>query len=118
MKGRYYIPVSLIVSFCFLCQTVEAQMGFSLDIEKPKPYENRELRAEKTGDKKLKLHKRIFQNTFTHYNYFFNANIKLNEVLNRAKSAHRDDYSNLLPFYNFDLKNTAGDKSELDSVIY
>lgn len=93
-------------------------MGFSLDIDKPKPYENRELRAEKTGDKKLKLHKRIFQNTFTHYNYFFNANNKLNEVLARAKQTHRDDYARLLPFYNYTLASTTGDADELDSVIY
>ena len=118
MKGRHRLYIPLLFSFCLLFQASRAQMGFSLDIDKPKPFENRELRAEKTGDKKLKLHKRIFQNTFTHYNYFFNANNKLNEVLDRAKSVHKDDYSNLLPFYNYDLKITAGDKAELDSVIY
>ena len=93
-------------------------MGFTLDIDKPKPFENRELRAEKTGDKKLKLHQRIFQNSFTHYNYFFNANNKLNQVLAQAKQAHIDDYGKLLPFYNYSLATTAGNKAELDSVIY
>ena len=39
-------------------------------------------------------------------------------MLDRAKNVHKDDYSNLLPFYNYDLKTTAGDKAELDSVIY
>lgn len=118
MKGRHRLDILLFFFFCLLAQAGTAQMGFSLDIDKPKPFENRELRAEKTGDKKLKLHKRIFQNSFTHYNYFFNANNKLNEVLDRAKSVHKDDYSNLLPFYNYELKITAGDKAELDSVIY
>ena len=93
-------------------------MGFSLDIDKPEKYENRELRAERTGTNKLKLHRRIFQNTFTHYNYFFNANNKLNEVLQRAKQAHTDNYGELLPFYNYQLTSTASDKAELDSVIY
>ncbi len=32
--------------------------------------------------------------------------------------AHKDDFSQLLPFYNYSLDKTAGDKIELDSVIY
>src|SRR5690606_24441849 len=36
----------------------------------------------------------------------------------RAKLAHRDDFSNLLSFYNFSVEQTSGDKSELDSVIF
>jgi outer membrane protein assembly factor BamD (BamD/ComL family) len=95
-----------------------AQLGFNLDIKKPAPYENRELKAEKSGTKKFNVPRRILQNTFTHYNYFFNANNKLNDIIARAKGVHRDDYSELLPFYNYELSTTAQDKGELDSVIY
>ncbi|HEU4633945.1 MAG TPA: hypothetical protein VFS22_08175, partial [Flavisolibacter sp.] len=100
-------------------QPLSAQMGFNLDVKKPKPYEERVLKAEKTpSDKKIKTPKRFFANLTTHYNYFFNANNKLNEVIERAKESHKDDYAQLLPFYNYSLDATAGDEMELDSVIY
>ena len=58
------------------------------------------------------------QNTTTHFNYYFNANNRLNDVINRAKASYQDDYGDLLSFYNYDLETTARDKGELDSVIY
>ena len=68
--------------------------------------------------KKFTLPKRFIQNTITHYNYFFNANNKLNEVLERAKESFKDDYSQLLPFYNYSLDVTAADTIQLDSISY
>jgi TolA-binding protein len=88
------------------------------DLKKPKRYENKKLGAEKSAEKKFKGPRKFIQNTVTHYNWHFNANNKLNEVLERAKLAHRDDFSQLLPFYNYTLERTSGDKTELDSVIY
>ena len=114
-------PKHIIFCFVFILLTVQslfAQLGFELDIKKPEPYENRELKSEKPQDKKLKTTKRFFQNTTTHYNYFYNANTKLNEIIDRAKLAHKDDYSELLPFYNYSLNVTVQDSLELDSVIY
>jgi len=99
-------------------KSAQAQLGFELDIKKPEPYDNRELKAEKTGTKKLNTPRRFFQNLTTHYNYFFNANNKINEVIERAKAAHKDDYTQLLPFYNYTLDATSQDKTQLDSVIY
>lgn len=107
--------------FLFLIQfTLPAagQLGISFDIKKPKEYEERVLRSEKSDQKKFTLPTRFIQNTVTHYNYFFNANNKLNEVLERAKAAHTDDYSRLLPFYNYSLDVTARDSVQLDSVGY
>jgi outer membrane protein assembly factor BamD (BamD/ComL family) len=97
-------------------QPLAAQYGFDLEIKKPEPYDNRTLRAEKTGEKKLKMPKKFFQNLYTHYNYYFNANNKLNEVLYLAKQQHRDDYTTLLPFYNYSFDATAGN-TQLDTVI-
>ena len=91
------------------------QLGFDLNIKKPKEYEKRILRSEKT-DKKFTVPRRFVQNTVTHYNYTFNANNKLNEVLARAKQAFKDDYSKLLPFYNYSLDVTAADSLQLDSI--
>lgn len=118
MKGRFL----RFITVCMLCVAGMApaagQLGFDLDIKKPEQYEKRELRAEKSGAKKFNLPRRFFQNNFTHYNYFFNANNKINEVIARAKEAHTDDYTQLLPFYNYSLDVTAAEKTELDSVIH
>ena len=96
-----------------------AQEGANIeDIKKPEKYENRKLGSEKGADKKFTLPKRIYQNTVTHYNYFFNANSKMQDVIGRAKTQHKEDYTQLLPFYNYSLDATSIEKAELDSIIY
>ncbi|HEY1113359.1 MAG TPA: hypothetical protein VGE66_07345 [Chitinophagaceae bacterium] len=112
-----YVVVSFVIALLTV-QPLFAQLGYQVDIKKPEPYDNRQLKAEKSQDKKLKATRRFFQNTTTHYNYFYNANTKLNEIVERAKLTHKDDYAELLPFYNYTLDATAGDSLELDSVIY
>lgn len=86
------------------------------DFKKPKKYENRLLGSEKSAEKKFKVPRKFIQNTVTHYNWYFNANNKLDQVIERAKLAHKEDYSLLLPFYNYSIEQTSADK-ELDSVI-
>jgi len=108
--------VLFIVSALF--SKVSAQPSLSFDLKKPKKYENKKLGSERTAEKKFTLPRRFIQNTVTHYNWHYNANNRLNEVVARAKASHQDDYSQLLSFYNYDLDNTAADSSELDSVLY
>ena len=118
MRPNRYIVFTAFLFVC--CQTAipsYSQLGLSFDIKKPKEYEERTLRSEKE-QKKFTAPRRFLQNTTTHYNYFFNANNKLNEIINRAKEAHRDDFTQLLSFYNYDLDVTAGDSIQLDSVAY
>ncbi|HJY23666.1 MAG TPA: hypothetical protein VJ279_12310, partial [Hanamia sp.] len=113
-----YIPALLF--FCFLLPEVYAQAGkitFDLQKDKPEKFKNKTLKSEKTGEKKFTLPRRFVQNTVSHYNYFFNANNKINSVIERARMANKDDYSKLLPFYSYSLANTASQSSELDSVI-
>src|SRR5690606_21705761 len=62
--------------------------------------------------------RRFVNNTTTHYNYFFNANNKINTVIERAKMSNQDDYTKLLGYYPYTLDNTAAQEVELDSVIY
>ena len=93
------------------------QTGFNIKLKKPAEYEERILRSEKSDGKKLSLPGRFIQNTTSHYNYAFNAQKKLNEVLQRAKEGFQDDYSKLLPFYNYTLDATAKDSLQLDSII-
>ena len=42
----------------------------------------------------------------------------MNEIIARAKAVHRDDFTQLLSFYNYDLNETAKDSTQLDSLIY
>src|SRR6266487_59486 len=116
--NRYIINRLLVFPLCLATLFSHAQLGFSFDIPKPKQYEERQLRSEKTEQKKLNLPRRFIQNTTTHYNYFYNATNKLNEIITRAKEAHTDDFTELLSFYNYDLDVTVQDSVQLDSVIY
>ncbi|MEO5648987.1 MAG: tetratricopeptide repeat protein [Ginsengibacter sp.] len=113
-----YIPALLF--FCLLLPEVYAQAGkitFDLQKDKPQKFKDKTLKSEKTGEKKFTLPRRFAQNTVSHYNYFFNANNKINSVIERARMANKDDYSTLLPFYGYSLANTASQSNELDSVI-
>lgn len=86
--------------------------------KKPEKFENRKLGSEKTAEKKFTVPRNFYQNTVTHYNYYFNANNRVNSVVDRAKLSLKDDYTNLLAFYPYSLESTASQKIELDSVIY
>ena len=110
----------LLFSFSFcprLC--MHKLVALSFDLPKPKKFENRKLRSEKTGDKKFTVPRKFMQNTTSHYNFFFNANEKIKEVLASAKAAHKDDYhQSCFHFTITGLKQTAQYKTDLDSVIY
>jgi len=79
------------------------------EIDKPLPYE-------RLLDKKYTLGRRAYQNTVSQFNYLFNAEITLDEIIQKARDVHEDDYTELLPFYDYDLSNTA--KESIDSIIY
>ncbi len=93
-----------------------SQPGSTIELKKPKPYENRTLASEKTKEGKLGFGKKLFQNTITHYNYYFNAATRLQEIQDQAKDGFRDDYTKKLPFYNYTL-NATSTNSDIDSVI-
>lgn len=112
-----YLLLSIITAFIGLSD-VFAQPSLNFDLKKPKKFENKRLGSEKTGETKFTVPRRFIQNTVTHYNYYYNANVKLNELLERAKASFKDDYTKLLPFYNYDLKTTSAFRQDLDSIIY
>ncbi len=116
--NRYTITAVLFLILCQVTIPSFSQLGISFNLKKPKEYDERVLRSERSDEKKFTLPRRFIQNTVTHYNFFFNANNKLNEVLERAKTAYKDDYSQLLSFYNYSLDVTAGDSTQLDSITY
>lgn len=112
-----------IVLLCALVLTAGqgfAQLNkitFDLYKEKPKEFKNRELRSEKTGNKKFTLPRKFIQNTTSHYNFYFNANNKINSVIEMARIAEVNDYSHMLPYYSYSLENTSAMASDLDSVV-
>ena len=115
---RYIFTAVLFLILCQFSSPAFCQQGISFDLKKPKEYEERVLRSEKSDQKKFTLPRRLVQNTITHYNFYFNANNKLNDVLERAKTAFVDDYSTLIPFYNYSLDRTAADSIQLDSITF
>ena len=111
------ILLSGILSFLYL--TSIGQVGVDYDLKKPKKWENRTLASETSNDgKKFRKFRHFVQNNITHYNYYFNSNEKVKQIVARAKLSFKEDYSKLLPFYNYTLEATAAQKKELDSVIY
>ena len=111
------IFISFFLLLC-LWQDACAQGSLSFDLMKPKKFESKKLGSEKTADKKFGAVRRFTQNGVTKFNWNFNASNKLDMVIARAKAAHKDDYTRLLSFYNYDLSQTEAYKADLDSVIY
>ena len=121
MNPRILKSLFLLLFSLFLLPEVYAQLGkITIDLEKDKPqkFKTKTLKSEKTGEKKFTVPRRFIQNTVSHYNYFYNANNKINQVIERARLSDKDDYTKLLPFYGYSLENTSAQKTELDSVIY
>src|ERR1700712_2023788 len=119
MIYKNLVRIAAIIVLFIIPPVVHAQVGgLSFDLPHPKKYENRRLPSEKTGEKKFTIPRRFMQNTTSHYNFFFNANEKIKDVLARAKSSHKDDYTKLLSFYNYSFEQTSQYKTDLDSVIY
>lgn len=78
-------------------------------IEKQLPYE-------RLLNKKYTLGRRAYQNTVSQFNYLFYAEIGIDEIIQKARDLHEDDYTELLPFYDYDLSITA--KESIDSIIF
>jgi len=111
--------ILLSIVFFLLLRTASGQVGVDYDLKKPPKWENRILASETSNNgKKFKKFRHFVQNTITHYNYYYNANEKIRVILARAKAQFREDYTRLLPFYNYTPDATAAQKKELDSVVY
>jgi len=107
----------LLVFGVFAIQPLFAQVNITFDLKKPKIYEDRKLPSELTPDKKIGPIKRLKENIFSHYNFYFNSNQKIEKIVLAAKQSHKDTFNTLLSFYNYSLNTTAQQQQELDSVI-
>ena len=117
-KYRYLLFLVIFFASFFSVTKGFAQPYSSIELVKPKTYDNRPLAAEKTGSNKFKAPKKFYQNAVTHFNYYFNAQNKINEILDRAKAGFQEDYTQTLPFYNYTMEAVSKNSVQLDSVIY
>ena len=107
--------------FCLLISIVGSLSAFAqpkleFNLKKPEQFKERKLGSEKMAEKHFTPVRRFFQNTYTHYNYYFNAHERLKTIVDKASESKQEDYAELLPFYRYTLEETAKD-SYLDSVI-
>ncbi|OSZ78953.1 hypothetical protein CAP35_12100 [Chitinophagaceae bacterium IBVUCB1] len=91
------------------------QLAFELKIKKKqKAYTN-----EKMLKKRWSVPRRIVQNTFTHYNYYFNADRKMDEAIANMLRTKKDNYDSLLALFPFNPdKDSAMLSADMDSIIY
>jgi hypothetical protein len=116
-RWNLWPSAALLLIAMLSMEKISAQANITFDLKKPKNYENRKLPSELTPDKKIGPIKRLKENTFSHYNFYFNSNQKIQKIIAGAKQSHKDTFNTLLSFFNYDLNSTAQQKQELDSVV-
>jgi tetratricopeptide (TPR) repeat protein len=122
MQNRILFPLLLLFVLSTIAYDSFAQPIWTINLldstKRSQKYEDRKLTSEKTDETKFTIPKHILQNNLTHYNFFYNANNKINTIVEIAKAAQKDNYTKLLNYYSFSLDNTASQKTDIDSVIY
>lgn len=90
------------------------ELAIKLSIEKKhKAWSN-----EKMLKKKWTWPRRLVQNTFTRYNYYFNANKKMDEALANMQRTHKENYDSLISLFIFNPnKDSTKMLSDMDSII-
>jgi tetratricopeptide (TPR) repeat protein len=120
-KRALFVSISIFLCAAFFSPVNAQPPTWTLNLldsaKRSEKFAEIKLGSEKMAEKKFNLYRRVVQNNFTHFNYYYNANNKINLVLERAKEAQQDDYTKLLSYYPYNLENTSSQKSELDSVI-
>jgi len=63
--------------------------------------------------------RRFFQNSFTHYNYYYNANRKMEEAEMNMRRANRDKYDAPIDLFPFDPnKDSSLLAADMDSIVH
>lgn len=96
-------------------EKAEKQKKLALKIHEAK---KEEWTNEKLLKRKWNIPRKVYQNTVTRYNYYYNANRKYQDAIRNLKKNHKDDYSKLISLYPFDVqKSGTSVAGEMDSVI-
>jgi tetratricopeptide (TPR) repeat protein len=63
--------------------------------------------------------RRVAQNSFTHYNYYFNANRKMDEAMQNMQRARKENYDSVIGLYPFDPnKDSTLLAADMDSIVH
>ena len=69
--------------------------------------------------KKWSPMRRVAQNSFTHYNYYFNANKKMDEALLNMQRTKKENYDSLIGLYPYDPnRDSSLLKADMDSIVH
>ena len=69
--------------------------------------------------KKWSPMRRGLQNSFTHYNYYFNSNKKMQEALDNMQRSRKENYDSLIGLYPFDPNRDSSMISrDMDSIVH
>lgn len=79
-------------------------------------FDERPLPYERLLNTKYTLTRRAYQNTVSQFNYLFNAEEELKDIIQKSRNAYKEEYGTLLSFYDYDLATTS--KYNFDSIIY
>jgi len=92
----------------------KAKLALAIKIKKKQDkYSNEDMRK-----KKWTLPRKVMQNTFTRYNYFFNANKKMEEAIANMVRSNTDNYDSLIALFPFDPdRDSAKLLSDMDTII-
>ncbi len=77
-----------------------------------------EIPSKALSKKKFTVLRRWYQNTVTHYNFYFNCKQTLKRSISLAKEQHKDNYDSIIsitPFQSADIRMFSAD---MDSIIY
>lgn len=92
----------------------KAKLSLELKIKKKREaYNNEQMLKKRWG-----FPRSIFQNTFTRFNYYFNADQKMDEALDNMQRFRRENYDSLLALYPFNPdRDSAVLAPDMDSII-
>ena len=94
----------------------EERFNLALELKIKKKHEA--WSNEKMLKKKWSFPRRFLQNTYTHYNYFFNADRKMEEALNNMQQMRKENYDTLIALFPFDPdRDSTALASDMDSII-
>jgi len=90
----------------------------SLAIKLMHDKKEKEWTNEKLLKRKWSIQRRIYQNTVTRYNYFYNARRKYNDAIANLKKNNKDDYTKIISLYPYNIREAGTSVAgEMDSVI-
>ncbi|RYG49273.1 MAG: tetratricopeptide repeat protein, partial [Chitinophagaceae bacterium] len=90
------------------------ELAFQLKIKKKREV----FSNEKMLKKKWSVPRKIIQNTYTRYNYYFNADRKMDEALDNMQRMRKENYDSLLALFPFDPdRDSTALAPDMDSII-